>query len=325
MAAPWISSATRLLASAGLLLGFVAQGSSQIPAPQGSTLSSNDQAVIALQVALARRALSPGSIDGVMGGKTTAAIRAFQTQNRWPATGHLDEITRAALRLEVPLFTTYAVSENDLVRLRPVGDTWLKKSQQDRLEYETIDELIAEKSQSSPTLVRRLNPQLDWRQVTVGTTAIIANVQLPVETRKAAYARINLEERVLQAFDDQTNLLAHFPCSIAQSVSQRPRGQLQVAVLIPDPNYTFDPNVFVESAEARQLGRKLVIPPGPNNPVGTVWIGLNRPGYGIHGTPRPEQVGRAESHGCFRLANWNAEHLLRLSWLSMPIQVVDTP
>ena len=91
-----------------------------------------------------------------------------------------------------------------------------------------------------------------------------------------------------------------------------PLGELEVKVVVHDPNYTFDPEVFPESAEARQLGRKLILPPGPNNPVGVAWVGLDKPGYGIHGTPVHEQVGRTESHGCFRLANWNAEYLLKL-------------
>jgi len=69
------------------------------------------------------------------------------------------------------------------------------------------------------------------------------------------------------------------------------------------------------------LNRRLIVPPGPNNTVGTVWIGLDKPGYGIHGTPRPEQVGRAESHGCFRLANWNAEYFSQLAWVGMPVYV----
>jgi lipoprotein-anchoring transpeptidase ErfK/SrfK len=130
-----------------------------------------------------------------------------------------------------------------------------------------------------------------------------------------------LFEKVLQTFDENTNLLAHFPCSIAQRVEKRPIGQLRVAVLAPNPNYTFDPEVFPESAEAQELGRKLILPPGPNNPVGTVWIGLDKPGYGLHGTPHPEQVGRTESHGCFRLANWNAEYLLTMMWVGMPVYV----
>jgi hypothetical protein len=79
--------------------------------------------------------------------------------------------------------------------------------------------------------------------------------------------------------------------------------------------------VFPESPESRTVGRKLRIPPGPNNPVGVAWIGLNRTGYGIHGTPKPEEVGRTESHGCFRLANWNAELLRRMAWPGLPVRV----
>ncbi|MCL4179842.1 MAG: L,D-transpeptidase, partial [Verrucomicrobia bacterium] len=91
--------------------------------------------------------------------------------------------------------------------------------------------------------------------------------------------------------------------------------------LSPQPNYTCAPARFGRTAETRGLETKLILPPGPNNPVGTVWIGLNRSGYGIHGTPYPEKVGGAESMGCFRLANWNAEHLLKLAWVGMPVHV----
>ena len=83
---------------------------------------------------------------------------------------------------------------------------------------------------------------------------------------------IFLAEKMLEVFDADTNLLAHFPCSIAQRVEKRPVGELHVAVIAPNPNYTFDPEVFPESPEARQLNAKLVLPPGPNNPVGVVWI-----------------------------------------------------
>ena len=87
------------------------------------------------------------------------------------------------------------------------------------------------------------------------------------------------------------------------------------------PDYTFNPEVFPESPEAQAIGHKLMIPPGPNNPVGVAWISLDKPGYGMHGTPNPEQVGRTESHGCFRLANWNAEYLLKLVNIGTPVFV----
>ena len=110
-------------------------------------------------------------------------------------------------------------------------------------------------------------------------------------------------------------------CSIARKVEKRPVGELKVVRLAPNPNYRFDPEIFKESPEARKIGRKLMIPPGPNNPVGTAWIGLSRTGYGIHGTPHPVDVGRTESHGCFRLANWNAEFLVQAAWVGMPVFV----
>ena len=109
--------------------------------------------------------------------------------------------------------------------------------------------------------------------------------------------------------------------SIAARVEKRPVGELHVIVLAPNPDYTFDPELFPESPEAQQLKTKLKLPPGPNNPVGVAWIGLDKTGYGIHGTPNPEQVGRTESHGCFRLANWDAEYLIQLAWEGMPVLV----
>jgi lipoprotein-anchoring transpeptidase ErfK/SrfK len=130
-----------------------------------------------------------------------------------------------------------------------------------------------------------------------------------------------LPQCVLEAFDAETNLLVHFPCSIGRLAAKRPAGELHVTTIILDPNYTFDPAVFPESPEAQAVGRKLILPPGPNNPVGVVWIGLDRPGYGIHGTPAPEQVGRTESHGCFRLANWNASYLAQLLWVGIAVSV----
>jgi len=113
----------------------------------------------------------------------------------------------------------------------------------------------------------------------------------------------------------------HFPCSIAARFDKRPVGELHVIAIAPNPNYTFDPELFPESPEARQLNQKLILPPGPNNPVGVAWIGLDKPGYGIHGTPNPEQIGRTESHGCFRLANWDAEYLSHLVRIGMPVFV----
>lgn len=275
--------------------------------------SGYDERWLAVQVALARRGFSCGSLDGIKGAQTRAALRAFQRAERLPASGELDSATQSALAPAPVTFTSVVISATDLARLQPLGRTWLEKSQQDRLEYETALEMVSEIGRSHPKLVQALNPGVDWKSIPAGTSVRLPAVEAPEPSRKAAFLRIYLVDRVLQAYDAETNLLAHFPCSIAARVEKRPAGEeLHITAIAPNPNYTFDPDVFPESAEARQLGRKLVLQPGPNNPVGTVWLSLDKPGYGIHGTPGPEQVGRTESHGCFRLANWNAEHLLKL-------------
>ena len=256
-----------------------------------------------------------------MGSQTRAALRAFQQREHLPVTGELDASTRARLLLATSPTTTYTVTSNDLARLQPIASTWLGKSQQTALDYENIFELVAEKSHSHPGYIRTLNPAVNGSNIVAGTELRVPDAAYPEPVEKAAFIRISLTAKTLQVFGADTFLLAHFPCSIAQRVEKRPVGELQIVTVAPNPNYTFNPEVFSESPEAQAIGRKLIIPPGPNNPVGVAWITLDRPGYGIHGTPSPEQVGRTESHGCFRLANWNAEHLIKLVKVGTPVIV----
>ena len=277
--------------------------------------------VLEAQIALARRGISPGVIDAALGSQTRRALSVFQELESLPQTEKLDADTREKLILDTPILTAYAVTSNDLARLQPLGKTWLAKSQQSALDYETELELVAEKSHSHPLLIQKLNPNVNWTNVPTGTVLKIPDVGYPEPTNQAAFVVIHLAEKFLEAFDEQTNLLAHFPCSIAAKVEKRPVGELHVTVVAPNPNYTFDPALFPEAPESKTLDHKLILPPGPNNPVGVVWIGLDRTGYGIHGTPIPEQVGRTESHGCFRLANWDAACLLKLAWVGLPVFV----
>jgi len=281
------------------------------------------QNTLEAQIALISDGISSGSLDGALGSQTRAALAAFQRDQGLDVTGELDAVTKSNLMLESAPFTTYTVTAEDLARLQPIAPTWLGKSQQTALDFESILELVSEKTFSHPNLIRRLNPEVNWSNVVAGTILQVPNARYPDDPSKAAWVTIHLASRILEAFDAETNLIAHFPCSIAKKVEKRPVGLLHVEVIAPHPNYTFDPDVFPESAEGRELHRKLILPPGPNNPVGVAWIGLDRPGYGIHGTPRPEEVGRTESHGCFRLANWNAEFLLKIVTVGTPVYVVE--
>lgn len=273
------------------------------------------------QVALARAGFSCGSIDGVGGAQTVAAWHAFQAKEGLAETSWLDPRTCAALPLQWAATTRYVVTVADLARLQPLSPTWLGKSQQSALDFETLLELVAETTRANPGLLRKLNPDCDWDHPRAGTVLVVPDAQRTAPPGRAAALHVQLEAHTLDAYDADGRLVAHFPVSIARKVEKRPVGELHVTVAIRDPNYTFDPEVFPESAEGRELGRKLVVPPGPNNPVGVAWIGLDRSGYGIHGTPHPEQVGRTESHGCFRLANWDARTLLDLVWVGLPVYV----
>jgi len=300
------------------IIAPVVRTETRAPEPSGTRPV---ETVLEAQIALARQGISSGSIDGVLGLQTRSALIAFQRKQGIFLTGVLDADTKTALLISLPAMTEYAVTSEDLARLLPVPKTWLEKSEQPRLDFENIVELLGEKAFSNPKLIRSLNPNVDWNNLPSGMTVTIPQVQYPPVGGRAALVKISLQQCVLEAFDDESNLLVHFPCSIGRLAEKRPAGELHVAVVALDPNYTFDPAIFPESSEAQSIGRKLIIPPGPNNPVGVAWIGLDRPGYGIHGTPAPEQVGRTESHGCFRLANWNAEYLAKMVWIGMPVIV----
>lgn len=275
-----------------------------------------------VQIALARQAISCGSIDGVGGHQTAAGLRAFQERAGLEPTGRLDATTRERLVLNSHIYQQITLSAEDLASLQPLSKTWLGKSQQTALAYETALELAAERAHAHPNLLKRLNPDLDWAKIAPSTKINVPAIEREVPLPRPASLHISLSEKTLQARDEAGNILAHFPVSIAKRAEKRPEGELHVTVVAPNPDYTFDPDVFPESAEAREIGRKLMLPPGPNNPVGVAWIGLDLPGYGIHGTPSPEQVGRTESHGCFRLANWDAQTLLGLAYVGLPV-IVD--
>jgi len=274
------------------------------------------------QVALSRLGFSCGAIDGIAGSQTVSALRAFQTSRDLHLSGRLTTETRQALLFDAPATTEILVSLRESSQFQKLGTTWRAKSEQSAMAYENALEWAAEYSHAHPALVRKLNPGIDWEKVLPGTRLCIPAVDSVQLDAKITRLQIQLAAHSIEALDENGLVVAHFPVSIARNVEKRPVGELHVTVVITDPNYTFDPAVFPESAEAREIQGKLILAPGPNNPVGVAWIGLDRPGYGIHGTPSPEQIGRTESHGCFRLANWDARTLLSIAQVGMVVEVL---
>ncbi|MCX6899739.1 MAG: L,D-transpeptidase family protein [Verrucomicrobia bacterium] len=284
------------------------------------------------QIALDRQFFSPGCIDDHVGTQTRAALRAWQVAKGEKVTGVFDEATTDALRLEAPAFIRYEITTNDFARLGRAPESWRERAEQDSMPYQTALELVAEKFHASQRFIRALNPQIPWDSLNTPTNALVPNVEFDAKPPKAGEVRINLAQKWLTVYDGEGKLCAFFPCSIGRDKMKRPVGELQIVAVAPNPNYTFNPAVFPESPEAQAIGTKLIIPPGPNNPVGVLWLSIGRApgsegppltGYGIHGTPKPEEVGRTESHGCFRLANFNAERLLKMITVGTPVIVEE--
>lgn len=273
-----------------------------------------DDATLSLQVTLDRLGFSPGTIDGRPGPQTQLATAAWRLANGLPATD---------LPAELPaelLYTNVVLTADDLAQLGPFPTDWRERSQLPRLACATAREWLAERFHCRETLLDRLNPHAsNW---VAGVSVRVPNTTGAVAVRKVAKVRVSLAGKFVRAFDPQDRLLAHFPCSIPAAPAKRTPASLTVANVALNPNYTFDPVNFPELDAQQKSYGKLIILPGPNNPVGSAWIGLSKAGFGIHGTPHPEDIGRTESHGCFRLANWNAERLARMVEIGTPVEIV---
>jgi len=289
-----------------------------VETPAKPSLAFRD--AVAVQTLLDRANLSCGCDDGTMGSRTHTALRAWQELNGLPPSGELDELTLTKLGPLDRAFTTRVVTAEDHAEIAPVPHSWLGKSQAQRLGYETILEAVAEETHAAEDTLRALNPDATWPNPKPGTLLTVPNPK-PFPIRPASRIAISLSLKTVRVYDDHGALLALFPCSIARDKEKRPVGELKVVNGAANPNYYFDPALFVDDEEAQTMTSRLVIPPGPNNPVGTAWISLNLSGYGIHGTPYPEDIGKTESHGCFRLANWNADKLLKMIRIGIPVAV----
>ena len=177
------------------------------------------------QVELHRRGFSCGSIDGVRGVQSAAALGAFQQFAGLKVTGDLNQATREALLLTSPALETHVLTIFDLGRVAPLPDTWVGKSQAESLKYGSVLELMAETFRASPRFLQRLNPQLKWDETLLpGTPITVPAVGAIALEGRAARIHVRLAERILQVHDAEGRTIAHFPVSIAKHVDKRPVG-----------------------------------------------------------------------------------------------------
>ncbi|HWL94987.1 MAG TPA: L,D-transpeptidase [Phycisphaerae bacterium] len=277
---------------------------------------------LAIQSALDRAGFSPGVIDGMVGPKTVAGLRAFQQANGLPVTGTLDRETRLALGVDAaPPTLPYRLTDEDGSQVGDCPTDWIAKSKKKKLGFESLLTVAAHHGHCSRRTVERLNVGKNLTALKVGDMVVIPNVEAKPKSATAARVEIDFATKNVRAYDAADKLLGLFHCSIAKEAGQRPGGVCKVAAVSQNPNYTFKPEGW---PEVKGIDRPLQIPPGPRNPVGLCWIGLDKKGYGIHGTPEPELIGKTGSHGCIRLTNWDVLRLAGMVSVGTEVKFVDS-
>ncbi len=267
--------------------------------------SQRSRTVAAVQTLLDRARYSPGVIDGMMGANTRRAIQAFQRSNGFPPTGQVDEdlLNRLQRTESQPLFQTYTITSEDADGpFRSVPSTMTGKAELDRVAFETPAEALAEKFHMAKSFLEALNPDVDFGSA--GTTIWVVRPGSDEGLGDVARIEVDKTDNLLRAYSPDGSLVATYPTTVGSNVHPSPNDRLEVLAIAPHPTYHFDP-----SGRSWGPDQALTIAPGPNNPVGVVWIDLSREGYGIHGTPEPKLIGKTSSHGCVRLTNWDAHEL----------------
>lgn len=278
------------------------------PVANGQTApAAPDPAIARAQILLDRANFSPGVIDGLGGDNTRQAIAAFEKAANLPEDGVLDAevFQRLTAGDAGKVMADYTITAADLAGpfIGQVPSDLQAMSKLAAVGYATPLEALAEKFHMTEGLLRALNPGVDFGKA--GQTIIVAAMAQTDLTADVARIAVDKTERSVRAYDANDKLLAFYPATIGSSARPAPSGDLTVVGVAPEPNYTYDP----DRVSYDRGDRKVIVPAGPNNPVGSVWIDLSRDTYGIHGTPDPSKVGKTFSSGCVRLTNWDAEQL----------------
>jgi lipoprotein-anchoring transpeptidase ErfK/SrfK len=279
---------------------------------------------LAIQVRLDRAGFSPGEIDGRDGANTRKAVRAFQGARTLAPSGRADGETIAALASQgAPPLATYVLTEEDLAGpfVPAVPPDLMEQATLPTLAYTSVLEMLGERFHASPRLLERLNPGSSF--TAAGESIVVPNVPPPPPESRGVpgvTVTVSKNESVLTVRSEDGTILLHAPVTTGSERDPLPLGIWNVTAVARNPPFHYNPDLFWD---ADPTHAKATIPPGPNNPVGVVWIDLTREHYGLHGTSEPKLIGRAESHGCVRMTNWDVLRVASMVAKGTPVRFIE--
>jgi lipoprotein-anchoring transpeptidase ErfK/SrfK len=287
-----------------------------------SGVDSVSASIVRIQILLDRLHFSPGVIDGRDGENFRKAVAAFRAARSLEGPEAFDDAFVEALRKsgDGPVLTVYEISAQDAAyRFTPdLPSDFGKLAKLPRLNFQTMTEMLAERFHMDERLLRALNTQADFSRP--GTRIVVANVERSRLQAKVDLIEVDKQKGELRGFDRDGTLLVAYPATVGSQHVPSPSGEHRVKGIAWKPPYTYHP---VKNFQQGSNTKRLNIPPGPNNPVGSVFIALTKPTYGIHGTPEPSKVDKNASHGCVRLTNWDAEELGRMVRTRTKVRFLD--
>ena len=290
------------------------------PTIEPPTTSAARIEVAELQVLLDRKGASPGVIDGHFGSNVDKGLVSYRQ-----LTGHiLRSIDAAGIKKALAesggdAFVNYTITAEDAAGpfVAAVPADYGQKAKLERLSYTSVSEMLAERFHMDEKYLKALNRDANFGRP--GTIIRVANTGGPVNAQVARIVADKGEKQV-RAYDAAGKLVAAYPATIGSSDTPSPTGTHTVERIALNPEYTYNPKINFKQGDNHGI---LKIPPGPNGPVGSVWIALSKPTYGIHGTPDPSKIGKTESHGCVRLTNWDAQELAKLVSPGVMVEFVE--
>lgn len=292
------------------------------PSAEQPTVASNEGTaeVAALQVLLDRAGASPGVIDGQIGTNVRKAMEAYErVTGKTIDPDDIDAIMEELRNTGGLPIQQYTITEEDVAGpfIASVPADYAEKAELEELPYTSPAELIAERFHMDEGYLRAINQNADFFEP--GTVIKVANVGMDASAEVARIVADKGRKQVL-AYDATGDLIAAYPATIGSRSTPSPTGRHEVERVAYDPNYTYNPKINFQQGDNDAI---LTIPPGPNGPVGSIWIALSKPTYGIHGTPDPAKIGKTESNGCVRLTNWDARELADMVEPGVIVEFVD--